>query len=294
MSDRITEKLRHEYMASHGIVVDRARFPLRQRGPLSGLGAGHQLRGALGQGSTPSTLKTRPDLIGLSGQSSGGHLAMLVADAAERSALCRDPAAGRLAGAGCQRALRDHVVAGDQSARAATATPSARSPAPIRRNGRSPSSPRQDSYWRSEDNMAEGNPMLALERGEKVADPAGDLVPGPRRHAARLQGRRLPASPATSRSASSPTTARPAARSRSTTSTCDRQRRPLAGPDQDRRHVRAHGRLRAPPHQNGLMLRSSDCVFAIRAGRVPDVTYASSGQRRRWHRYANQSSGRPT
>ena len=30
---------------------------------------------------------------------------------------------------------------------------------------------RQDAYWRSEANMAEGNPMLALERGEKVATP---------------------------------------------------------------------------------------------------------------------------
>ena len=30
---------------------------------------------------------------------------------------------------------------------------------------------RQDAYWRSEANMAEGNPMLALERGEKVLTP---------------------------------------------------------------------------------------------------------------------------
>jgi hypothetical protein len=30
---------------------------------------------------------------------------------------------------------------------------------------------RQDSYWRSEANMADGSPMLALERGEKVQMP---------------------------------------------------------------------------------------------------------------------------
>jgi hypothetical protein len=30
---------------------------------------------------------------------------------------------------------------------------------------------RQDSYWRTEANMAEGNPMLALERGEKLLTP---------------------------------------------------------------------------------------------------------------------------
>jgi acetyl esterase len=31
--------------------------------------------------------------------------------------------------------------------------------------------PRQDSYWRSEDNMREANPMLILERGETVLMP---------------------------------------------------------------------------------------------------------------------------
>jgi hypothetical protein len=30
---------------------------------------------------------------------------------------------------------------------------------------------RHDAYWQSEANMAEGNPLLALERGEKVATP---------------------------------------------------------------------------------------------------------------------------
>jgi hypothetical protein len=30
---------------------------------------------------------------------------------------------------------------------------------------------RHDAYWRSEDHMAEGNPMLALERGEKLETP---------------------------------------------------------------------------------------------------------------------------
>jgi len=30
---------------------------------------------------------------------------------------------------------------------------------------------RHDAYWRNDDNMAEGNPMLALERGEKLVMP---------------------------------------------------------------------------------------------------------------------------
>ncbi len=44
--------------------------------------------------------------------------------------------------------------------------------------------PRHDSYWRNEANMAEGNPMLALERGEKVALPPAVWYPGARRHRA--------------------------------------------------------------------------------------------------------------
>ena len=66
----------------HGLArhrVDCARFPLRQRRPLSGLGAGHQLCGALGQAARPRAENAARNSIGISGQSSGGHLAMLVA-----------------------------------------------------------------------------------------------------------------------------------------------------------------------------------------------------------------------
>ena len=45
---------------------------------LSGLGAGHQLCGALGQAQC-ARAQDPGGLVGLSGQSSGGHLAMLVA-----------------------------------------------------------------------------------------------------------------------------------------------------------------------------------------------------------------------
>ncbi len=95
--------------------LDRARFPFRQRGAVSGLGAGHQLRGALGQGARPrSENAARPDrhfrpIERRPSGDAGRH-------APARSALCRDRAAGRRAGAGRQRALRRDVVAGDQSA----------------------------------------------------------------------------------------------------------------------------------------------------------------------------------
>ena len=102
----------------HGLArrrVDRARLPLRQRGSVSGLRAGHQLRGALGQGQRTRAqdparshrpvgpVERRPP------RHAGRH-------AAARSALCGDPAARRLTRPGRQRALRDHVLAGHQPA----------------------------------------------------------------------------------------------------------------------------------------------------------------------------------
>ena len=94
--------------------VDRARFPLRQHRPLSGVRAGHQLCGALGeaqrahaQDAARSDRPLRP-VERRAPRHARRH-------AAARSALCRDPAAGRLARARCERALRRDVVAGDQS-----------------------------------------------------------------------------------------------------------------------------------------------------------------------------------
>ena len=126
----------------HGVArrrVDRARFPLRQRGSRIRPRCRTSTTRCAGPRRTPRELKTRPDLIGLSGQSSGGHLAMLVAMRPARSALRCDRAAGRHAGAGRERALRDHVLAGDQPAQPLPPR-QARHQAPIRRHGRSRSS----------------------------------------------------------------------------------------------------------------------------------------------------------
>ena len=113
--------------------------------------------------------------------------------------------------------MRRAVVAGDQSV----------VPLPPRQTHAASANPpewpkgiiaRHDAYWRNEANMEEGNPMLALERGEKVALPPAVWFQGSRRRRARLQGPRIRASPATSRSGFAPTTRRPAAISRSSTS----------------------------------------------------------------------------
>ena len=201
----------------HGVPrcrLDRARFPLRQRGPLSGFGAGHQLCGALGQGACPRAEDAarphrpfRPVERRPSGHA-GRH-------AAARSALCGDRAAGRIGGAGCDRALRGDVVAGDQSAVALS--PRQAFAGRRRRMGQAHhSAPRFLLEERSQHGRGQSHAGARARREGAIA--AGDLVPKPRRHRARLQGRRIRALPATSRNASSPITKKPAATSRCTMS----------------------------------------------------------------------------
>src|SRR5258708_34749086 len=78
MSDRNTEKLRHQFMALHGIVSIALDFRSGNEDPYPGSvqDINYAVRWAK---LNARELKTRPDLVGLSGQSSGGHLAMLVA-----------------------------------------------------------------------------------------------------------------------------------------------------------------------------------------------------------------------
>lgn len=165
--DRTTEHLRHEFMASHGIVSIALDFRSGNEHPYpaSVQDINFAVRWAKARAGE---LKTRPDLIGISGQSSGGHLAMLVAmqprdvhyaavelppsdpaqDASVRFAVLSWPVINPLSRyRHAQRALK----ANGRWAESVIAS--------------------HDAYWLSEANMAEGNPMLALERGEKVQTP---------------------------------------------------------------------------------------------------------------------------
>ena len=76
--DRHTEKLRHQAMAAHGIVSISLDFRSGNEAPYpaSVQDINYAVRWTK---LNARALKTRPDLVGLSGQSSGGHLAMLVA-----------------------------------------------------------------------------------------------------------------------------------------------------------------------------------------------------------------------
>src|SRR6201981_4213409 len=78
LSDRTTERLRHEAMARNGIVSIALDFRSGNEDPYpsSVQDINYAVRWAKAHARE---LKTRPDLVGISGQSSGGHLAMLVA-----------------------------------------------------------------------------------------------------------------------------------------------------------------------------------------------------------------------
>ena len=167
MSDRTTEHLRHEYMASHGIVSIALDFRSGNEDPYpaSVQDINYAVRWAK---QNARDLKTRADLIGISGQSSGGHLAMLVAmrprdprysaialpagvtaqDASVRCVVMSWPVINPLSR---YRLAKRAVVAGEEWGKSIV--------------------PRHDKYWVSEANMSEGNPLLALERGEKVQLP---------------------------------------------------------------------------------------------------------------------------
>ena len=169
MSDRTTERLRHQHMASHGIVSIALDFRSGNEAPYpaSVQDINYAVRWTK---LNAHELATRADLVGLSGQSSGGHLAMLVAmrphDA--RYAAIAPPAGSPAQDASVRCVIMSWPVINPLSRyrHAKRALAGANPP-------EWPKSiiARQDSYWQSEANMAEGNPLLALERGDAVETP---------------------------------------------------------------------------------------------------------------------------
>ena len=169
LQNRLTEKLRHEAMASNGIVSIALDFRSGNEAPYpaSLQDINYAVRWAK---LNARTLKTRPDLVGISGQSSGGHQAMLVAMRPD------DP---RYSAIPLPAGSPSH----DASVRCVVMSWPVINPLSRYRHARrfitADNAPdwaksvitRQDSFWQSEANMAEGNPVLALERGEKVQTP---------------------------------------------------------------------------------------------------------------------------
>jgi acetyl esterase/lipase len=169
LSDRNTERLRHQFMASHGIVSIALDFRSGNTDPYPA--SVQDINYAVRWTKLHARdLSTRPDLVGLSGQSSGGHLAMLVAMRPHdpRYAAIALPAGSPAHDASVRCVVMSWPVINPLSRYrlakrvAASANPPEWPKSII---------PRQDAYWGAESAMAEGNPLLALERDEKVLTP---------------------------------------------------------------------------------------------------------------------------
>jgi len=152
-----------EYLASRGYVMVTLNFRHGPDGyPTSCQDINYGVRWVKAHAKE---LKTDPSRVALGGASSGGHLAMLVAMRPKDPRYTAIPLAGDASVKGV--IMQWPVI-----------NPLSRYRNAIRRSAE-PNPPqfsigmkeKHDIYWHTEAEMAEGNPMLMLEHGEKVAMP---------------------------------------------------------------------------------------------------------------------------
>ena len=120
-------------------------------------------------------LQTRADRVGISGQSSGGHLAMLAGmrPGDPRYAAIPLPAGSPAVDATVRCVVMSWPVINPLSRYRNALRERAKGTAWV---GDIPE--RQGSFWKNDANMTDGNPVLMLERGEKVATPPALWVQG--------------------------------------------------------------------------------------------------------------------
>jgi acetyl esterase len=120
-------------------------------------------------------LQTRVDLVGIAGQSSGGHLAMLAAMRPNdpRYTAIPLPAGSPAVDATVRSVAMAWPVINPLSRYRNALRERAKGTAWV---GDIPE--RQSSFWKNDENMIDGNPMLMLERGEKVSMPPALWVQG--------------------------------------------------------------------------------------------------------------------
>jgi acetyl esterase len=168
-------KARDEVLAASGLVAIALDFRHADDAyPTSLIDINYAIRWVK---ANAAKLGVRADRIGLSGQSSGGHLAMLAAMRPRdpRYLSVAPPAGSPVVDATVQCVAMTWPVINPLSRyrHARRARDTANPPAWV---GNIPE--RHDTYWKTEANMAEGNPVLALERGEKVMTPPALWVQG--------------------------------------------------------------------------------------------------------------------
>lgn len=166
--DRTRDQSVHEALARSGVVVMAIDFRQGETHPYPQALAdiNYAIRWLK---SNAKRFRIRPDQVGMSGNSSGGHLTMLSAMRFDHPAYTSIPVPGHA----------------DLDARLAfvlllwpVINPLGRYRHAVRRS-KLPDPPDwaeqlpalHEEYWQNEENMADGNPMLILERGEKTALP---------------------------------------------------------------------------------------------------------------------------
>jgi acetyl esterase/lipase len=166
LQNRFSDKVRHEWLAGHGVVVIALDWRTAREGcyPKSVQDINYAVRWSKAHAKE---LKTRPDLIGISGQSSGGHLAMLVGMRPNDPRYCSiasEPASPKF-DATVRGVIMSWPVINPLS-RYRYAKSLAASPNPP--EWASAIVDKHNQFWPDEAAMADGNPLLMLERGEIV------------------------------------------------------------------------------------------------------------------------------
>ena len=164
-----------EALAKNGFVVASLEFRHNADGyPTSLVDINHAIRWIKAHARD---LKVDPNRIGIGGASSGGHLAMLAAMRPNDQRYASAPLpAGSPAVDATVRAVAMSWPVINPLSRYRNAQKAAKTPNP-------PAfsigmKEKHDLYWKTEAAMAEGNPMLMLERGEKVTMPPALWVQG--------------------------------------------------------------------------------------------------------------------
>lgn len=164
---------RDEVLANAGLAVAGLDFRQASDGyPTSSADVNAAIRWLKGRAGA---LKLDAGRVGITGQSSGGHLAMLAAmrPADPRYTAIDVGAAGVDARVQCVGMTWPVINPISRYNHAKRQRAGANPPGWV---GDIPE--RHDAYWGSEANMIEGNPMLALERGEKVETPPAIWIQG--------------------------------------------------------------------------------------------------------------------
>jgi acetyl esterase len=164
---RMTDEKIHENLAKAGIAVISLDFRMPPDAPYPGSmqDINYGIRWAK---SRAASLGSRPDLIGVMGTSSGGHQAMLTAMRPRDARYASLPLAGGADATVRCAVLLWPVIDPLGRYRYAKDLKAAGPPYPDIADRVLPA---HDAYWQTEEAMAEGNPVMALERGERVEMP---------------------------------------------------------------------------------------------------------------------------